>query len=168
MIMQKQIVIACATAEDLENVVDQLEQRCREEDFSVSPFDRVKVSKLVGHLLAQKDGIVLVARDGERIVGCVVGAVIERWFSSERAAYPCAFYVLPESRSSAALERLLWEFQAQALKRKARLCEATVISSAISSHSISALERTGFIAVAQQFAWAPAAPTEAVERNGVH
>lgn len=164
----KRIIVTSATAEEMDSIVDQLDQRHREEDFYIAPFDRPKVVKLVGHLIDQPDGVVLVAKDGERIVGCIVGGILERWFSSERAAYPIAFYILPEYRCTAALDRLLWEFQAQGLKRKARMGEATVISSSIARHAIASLQRTGFTAVAQHFAWAPAGPDGTDGKHGVH
>lgn len=164
---QQLATVSPATLNDCDDVIALCEQRHREEDFYVAPFDRAKVEKLIGKLIEMPDGIVLVAKDSKRLVGCVVGCVVERWFSSEKTALPFAFYVLPAYRSGAVQERMFWEFQAQAMERGARMVEAFVVSSPLSSSSIAALEQSGFTAVAQQFVWVPAGldVTEAKNRG---
>lgn len=162
------IIVACATGGDLESIVGQLDQRHREEDFYVAPFDRAKVEKLVGRLIEMPDGIVLVAKVGKRLVGCVVGCVVERWFSAERTSMPFAFYVLPAYRSGSLQERLFWEFQGQSMERGARMVEAVVVSSQLASSAITALQQSGFSAVAQHFAWVPAGLDLSDAKHGGH
>lgn len=164
----KAVEIMLAATRDLAAIAELCEQRHREEDFYVAPFDRSKVEKLVGKLIEIPDGVVLVARDGKRVVGCVVGGVVDRWFSADRTATPIAFYVLPEYRYGSVQERLFWEFQAKAIERGARMVEAVVVSSPLSPSSIAALEQSGFTAVAQHFVWVPAGADVTEAQHGAH
>lgn len=164
----KSIAILIAASRDLAAVVELCEQRHREEDFYIAPFDRAKVENLAERLIEMPDGIVLVAKDGTRLVGCVVGCVVERWFSAERTSMPFAFYVLPAYRSGSLQERLFWEFQAQSMERGARMVEAVVVSSQLASSAITALQQSGFSAVAQHFAWVPAGLDLSEAKHGEH
>lgn len=153
---------------DCKAIAELCEQRHREEDFYIAPFDQPKVEKLVGHLIDAPNGVVVVAEVGGRLVGCVVGAVVDRWFSAERTSIPFAFYVTPTHRSGSVLARMFWEFQAKSLERGARMVEAAVVSSQLSSSAIAALEQSGFSPVAQHFVWVPAGADVTEALHGAH
>lgn len=165
---EKRPTVRPAGLNDCKAIASLCEQRHREEDFHIAPFDRAKVERLVERLIEMPDGIVLVATDGKRLVGCIVGCVVERWFAAERTSMSFAFYVLPAYRSGAVQERMFWEFQAQAMERGARMVEAVVVSSRLATSAISALEQSGFSAVAQHFAWVPAGADVTEAQHGAH
>ena len=74
------------------------------------PINDEKLEALVCTLIGNRDGVCLLAVDGDLIVGVMMGLVTEFFFSRERVVTELLIYVLPSHRGTWAALRLGHQF----------------------------------------------------------
>lgn len=109
-----------AEIEDIKALVELGEDMHAESPrFSPYRYLQEKLFDLTYNLIESPDGIVLVAEDGEQMVGMMLGFTTEFFFSDAKYASDIVLYVVPEKRGSSAAVRLVNEFRMQARERGA-------------------------------------------------
>lgn len=147
--------IRTATAEDVAGLVALSEIWHRDCEI-YGEFDPVRVAQMLNRLLALEERIVIVAEDRGELVGMLFGLTIERWFSADRVAQILAVVVRPEHRGGNAADRILSEFQAQALQRGAYIAEVSMLAGHGFAAARSALGQADFYPVGNYWAWSAA------------
>lgn len=96
-----------ARLSDLGPVLHLCERMHSETKYSRFLLDLVKTAGFVRRLMEAPDGYVGIAVDGDRVVGVMLAAVHEMWFSPARQVSEIMFYVVPASRSGALVRRMV-------------------------------------------------------------
>lgn len=88
-----------ATLTDIQSVI-QLGWLMHDEapNYARMTFAPDKVEKIVSALVQAENGLVLVAEDGDKVIGGVVAEVCEHWGHTELMAFEYVVYVKPEYR----------------------------------------------------------------------
>lgn len=148
-------LLRTATADDVAGLVALSEIWHRDCDI-YGEFDPVRVTQSLNRLLALEERIVVVAEDRGALVGMLIGLAVERWFSAERAAQILTFVVRPEHRGGTVADRILTEFQAQAVERGAYVAEVSMLAVDGFAAARQALDRADFYPVGNYWAWSAA------------
>lgn len=148
-------LLRTATADDVAGLVALAEIWHRDCEI-YGEFDPDRVTQSLNRLLALEEQIVIVAEDRGALVGMLIGLAVERWFSAERAAQILAFVVRPEYRSGNVEDRILAEFQAQAVQRGAYIAEVSMLAGHGFAPARSALGKADFYPVGGYWAWSAA------------
>lgn len=120
--------------------------------YRVLPFDAEKLSELLLVLITEGTmGIVLVAEDGGRIVGVMLGMCNPFWMSAAMVATDLALYVAPETRSLGVAKALACHFREEAIQRGAVLVQ---VGSTTGQPGVGDLYQSiGFKPVGEVLAW---------------
>lgn len=161
------ISVTAAEADDIIDIIDLCELWLEDAGIYDGQVDREKVARLMLYLI-QGGGQVVLAKDAGRVAGVIAGGVVERWYSSERLAQTFLAYVLPEYRDGSAMDLLVWEFQARAVKAGAGMVEMALMASASAAGLRSSAERAGFAPIADYFGWRPVIPASFATQDGRH
>lgn len=111
-------MIRNAVGSDLLTLVDMGERMHAESSYATLDFDRDKVGSQISALM--RDGIVLVAEKGGRLVGGFMGGVTEFWFGRDLTGFDYALFIEPEHRHGITAVRLLTGFEAWCVSRGAK------------------------------------------------
>ena len=90
------------------------------------PWDVDKVEGLLVALLADPDGLVLVAREEGEIVGGFMAAAFEHFFSPSKVAQDYALFVTPDARGGQHAAHMLEAYIAWAKSRDAKLIQVGI------------------------------------------
>ena len=149
------LMIRTATADDVSHLAALSEIWHRDCEI-YGEFDHVRATKSLERVLALTERVAIVAEDRGALVGMLVGLAVERWFSAERAAQILAFVVRPEYRGGNVADRILAEFQAQAIQRGAYIAEVSMLAGHGFAAARQALGRADFYPVGNYWAWSAA------------
>lgn len=145
-------MIRNATPDDIPAIVSLGEAMHAESRYrDPLPWCAPKVTGLLDWLLANDDGLVLVAEAGDRIIGGFLGMVEDHWCSRARVATDFALYVHPGWRGSSAAARLLGAYGAWARERGAVLVQAGITTGVHVEATSRLYERLGFRRVGNLF-----------------
>ncbi|HET6497627.1 MAG TPA: GNAT family N-acetyltransferase [Coriobacteriia bacterium] len=97
------MILRAARAEDVAGVLAAARRAHAEAQaaggiYARLPFDEAICSETLSALIGREDALVLLAIDGERIVGGVMAAESEHWASRARYGHELALIVEPEAR----------------------------------------------------------------------
>lgn len=108
------------------------------------PLSESRVADLIASLINSPDGVVLVADDGGRIVGGVVGVVADDWFAVCRVAYEYAVFLDPGARGGRLALRIVQAFQREAKARGASRVEMGITTGVHPERTARLYEHCGF------------------------
>lgn len=112
-----------ATVADVSRLLALAGDMHRESRFRDYPFDEVKVGRLLLQLIQSEQGFAWVAEHAEGgVVGGMLAATYESWFSSVVIASDYALYLDPKYRGTLAAARLVQRYRHWAGERGA-VCE---------------------------------------------
>lgn len=140
--------VARATEDDLLPVLE-LAGRMHSESPRYSPFpiDPTKLAEIVTALITHDDGLLLVAYDGDNLIGMFWGFIDEIFFSRVRVSADLLLYITPEHRGCRLATRLVRGYEDWA--RAAGVTEIQVgVSAGIEDELATKLyERLGYTTV---------------------
>ena len=114
------IRITEATIDDIETLVNLGEEMHKESRFKTFSYSPEKVYSLIQWLINDPDGILLVAKDDDKIIGGFIGGVSETYYGFDKYSFDCAIFVLPDRRKSKAGYLLIKEYIKQAKSRNVK------------------------------------------------
>ena len=144
-----------ATADDISGLAALAEIWHRDCEI-YGEFDSVRVIHFLDRLFVLEERIVIVAENRGRPVGMLVGLATERWFSAERVAQILVFVVCHEHRGASLTDRIVAEFQAQAIQRGAYIAEVSMLAGHGFAAARQALDRADFHPVGNYWVWSAA------------
>lgn len=101
-------MIRAAVIEDIPRLVELGRMMHAESRYARLDYATQKVEALLHRLMA--DGFLVVAQQGERIVGGFAGMISEHWFSHELVAADLALFIEPDARGGMTAPRLVKAF----------------------------------------------------------
>jgi GNAT superfamily N-acetyltransferase len=144
--------IRAATLEDLPTLVAMGEAMHAESPrYSRLQFSSDKVEKALAAMIKSPMALVLVAVDGDDVVGVILGFISAEWFSEELVAQEMAIYVVPEYRGGLAGARLIMGLDAWAEAMRSRYLQGGATTGLDAERTVGLYERLGFQRVAIGF-----------------
>lgn len=136
-------MIRSATIDDLPAMLELGARMHLESRFRDLPYDLAKVADVLSSLI-DGAGLVLVAEMHGRVVGGIVGMVVEHWFSRVKVAQDFALFIEPEHRGSMLAVRLLARYEAWAREQGAHAVEMGINTGVHVEQTARLLELRGF------------------------
>lgn len=144
-------MIRPATAADIPALVAMGEAMHGESRYARYPWNARKVCGLMDWLLANDDGLLLVAEHGGEIVGGFLGMVADHWALDTRLATDFALYVKPDRRGGIAAARLGAAYRDWALSRGAPEPELGITTGVRETETARLYRSLGFLPAGQLF-----------------
>jgi len=99
-------MIRRAQKSDIPEIIRLSETMHMESRYRTLPYNGAKFADLIGKLIANSDGLVVVAEKDGQLIGAIAGMVVENYFADARIAYEFGLYVEPAQRGTLAGYRL--------------------------------------------------------------
>lgn len=99
-------MIRRAVKTDVPEIIRLSETMHLESRYRSLPYNGDKFAALINRLIANPDGLVVVAEREGRLIGAIAGMVVEHYFADARIAYEFGLYVEPAHRGTLAGFRL--------------------------------------------------------------
>lgn len=110
-------MIRAAVAADIPRMLVLGREMHAESRYAGHVWDDAKVEALLQSLIAEADGLALVAEKGDQIIGGFLGWACDHWCTGSRQSFDYALFVGAEHRGSLAGARLLLAYARWARER---------------------------------------------------
>jgi len=90
------------------------------EQYSRLSYSGLKVLFLLKSLLANNDGMLIVAEKDGEIIGGMAAMVFQEWYSYEKLATDICIFILPEHRGTAIAAEMIDHYKKWAKERQAK------------------------------------------------
>lgn len=134
-------MIRPATEEDIPRLVELGRMMHAESRYAGLDYAATKVDALLRRLMT--DGFLIVAQQGERLVGGFAGMISEHWFSHDLVAADLALFIEPDARGGMTAPRLVKAFVTWAKARGASVIDIGVNTGVHTEETGMLLERLG-------------------------
>lgn len=109
--------LSLATNDDLDELIASVHAHIRSGPYKTLTPDYDKIEVTLISLMTLEDGLVLLVKAEDTLVGFLLGSAQELMFSKQKIAYEIGLYVSPEYRSSKAFDMLKTAYEYWANKR---------------------------------------------------
>lgn len=145
-------MIRQATTADVPALVALGERMHKESSFSSMRFSREKVYKRLVTLVQADYGFAVAVEQEGRVVGGMVGAVFEDWYTTDKVATDFALFLEPEFRNGITAARLVSRFVSWAKASGAKQIRPGVSTGEVGAGAERLYEHFGFRRVGALFA----------------
>lgn len=146
-------MIRNATKDDLDDLIVLGREMHQESRFSVMNFSEEKVRTILGNLIDDPNGCLLVSEVDGVVIGGFAGFIAEHYFSTDRLATDLALFINRADRGGMSAARLLRAFVKWAKQNGASLIQVGVTTGVHLEQTTKLYNALGFKTVGGVFAY---------------